>query len=84
MIKGKTITSTSRERNTVFWLGITSLLFVPVFKTVTHLPPYMGVLLGLGVMWVINAVIHKDRDVEKKRNNNVSKGHLLNRVFSAF
>ena len=32
-------------------LGLAALLFVPIFKTVTHLPPYMGILFGLGVLW---------------------------------
>ncbi len=57
------------ERNLVFWLGIASLLFVPVFKTITHLPPYMGILFGLGVMWIITEIIHSERD-------DLEKGHL--------
>jgi Na+/H+ antiporter NhaD/arsenite permease-like protein len=60
--RNKNFTTSSRERNTVFWLGIGSLLFVPVFKTVTHLPPYMGILLGLGIMWVITEMIHSEKD----------------------
>ena len=54
------------ERNVVFWLGVSSLLFVPVFKTITHLPPYLGVLLGLGVMWVITELIHSEKDEAEK------------------
>ncbi len=78
VVKNKNITSTSRERNTVFWLGIGSLLFVPVFKTVTHLPPYMGVLLGLGVMWVITEMIHSEKDEAEK--GQLSVNHALRKI----
>jgi Na+/H+ antiporter NhaD/arsenite permease-like protein len=56
------IPSTPRERKWVFFMGLAALLFVPVFKTVTHLPPFMGVLLGLGVMWVVTELIHSEKD----------------------
>ena len=74
----KEFTNTQRERNTVFWVGIGSLLFVPVFKTVTHLPPYMGVLLGLGVMWVITEKIHSKKD-EAERGQ-LSVNHALRKI----
>ena len=54
------------ERNTVFFLGIGALVFVPVFKTITHLPPFMGVLFGLGILWVITEMIHSSKDDEDK------------------
>ncbi|MBN2189495.1 MAG: sodium:proton antiporter NhaD [Chitinispirillaceae bacterium] len=47
------------HRNLVFFTGIGVLLFVPVFKALTHLPPFMGVLLGFGVIWVLVEVLHK-------------------------
>ncbi len=53
---------TTGERNLVFWLGVSALLFVPVFKAFTHLPPFMGILLGLGVLWVATELIHKGSD----------------------
>jgi len=73
-----TFTNTSRERNTVFWVGVGSLLFVPVFKTVTHLPPYMGVLLGLGVMWVITEMIHSGKDDAER--GQLSVNHALRKI----
>ena len=76
--KDKNLTSTTRERNTVFWLGIGSLLFVPVFKTVTHLPPYMGVLLGLGIMWVVTEMIHHEKDEAEK--GLLSVNHALRKI----
>jgi Na+/H+ antiporter NhaD/arsenite permease-like protein len=55
-----------RDRNIVFVSGLLILLLVPVFKTVTHLPPYMGMLMGLGIMWVITEIIHHAKDTQDK------------------
>lgn len=68
----------SRERNIVFWLGISSLLFVPVFKTVTNLPPYMGILFGLGLLWVITEMIHSGKDEAEK--GLLSVNHALRKI----
>jgi Na+/H+ antiporter NhaD/arsenite permease-like protein len=57
---------TNGERNLVFGMGVAALLFVPVFKSITHLPPFMGILLGLGVLWVTTELIHKDSDDEAR------------------
>ena len=59
-------TTTVFERNLVLGLGLAALLFVPVFKTVTHLPPYMGILFGLGVLWVTTEFIHRNKNAEDK------------------
>lgn len=59
-------TSTAFERNFVFFLGVGVLIFVPVFKTVTHLPPFMGMLFGLGVMWIVTEIIHSEKDEADK------------------
>ncbi len=74
----KELTSTPRERNAVFWVGLSSLLFVPVFKTVTHLPPYLGVMLGLGLMWVITELIHHEKDEAEK--GVLSVNHALRKI----
>lgn len=58
--------TTPFERKLVLGLGIGSLLFVPIFKTVTHLPPYMGILFGLGVLWVTTEFIHRNKNDEHK------------------
>ena len=42
----------------VFWLGLGALIFVPVFKSLTGLPPFMGILLGVGVLWVLTDLWH--------------------------
>lgn len=53
--------------------GIGFLIFVPVFKTVTHLPPFMGMLLALGMMWVITTLLHKSKDKEMAEKYNVAR-----------
>ena len=58
--------TTPFERNLVFCLGIGALLFVPVFKTITHLPPYMGIMFGLGVLWVVTEIMHRSKHDEHK------------------
>lgn len=54
------------ERKLVFIMGVAGLLFVPVFKTVTHLPPFMGMMLSLGMMWVITEIIHRSKNHEDR------------------
>lgn len=54
------------EKKTVFFLGIGSLLFVPVFKTVTQLPPFMGILFGLGLIWLVTEIIHSEKDEQDR------------------
>ncbi|HMU72771.1 MAG TPA: sodium:proton antiporter NhaD [Ferruginibacter sp.] len=66
------------ERNLVFFVGVGCLLFVPVFKTITHLPPYMGILFGLGLMWVITELIHSGRDEDEKGVFSVN--HALRKI----
>ena len=65
-IEHKLNPTTSFERNLVFCLGVLGLLFVPVFKTITHLPPYMGMLLSLGVLWIATEILHRAKNIEDK------------------
>ncbi|MBO0934454.1 sodium:proton antiporter NhaD [Fibrella aquatilis] len=51
-----------RDRRLMLAIGLGGMLFVPIFKTLTGLPPYMGMMLVLGVIWVASEVIHKDKD----------------------
>ncbi len=64
--------TTPSERMFMLIVGILALVSVPVFKTVTHLPPYLGMLLGLGVLWVMNDRYLRHRPHEDKRHLNVS------------
>lgn len=54
-------------------MGVGLLLFVPVFKTITHLPPYLGILFGLGVMWVTTEIMHRNspKNYEKLSVNTI-------------
>ncbi len=70
--------TTPFERNLVFWLGIGSLLFVPVFKTITQLPPYIGILLGLSVLWIVTEIMHKSKNDEYRSKRTVAG--VLHRV----
>jgi Na+/H+ antiporter NhaD/arsenite permease-like protein len=58
--------TTKTERTAVLVAGVSALIFVPIFKTVTHLPPFMGMFFGLGVMWIITEILHKSKDIEEK------------------
>jgi len=70
--------TTAFERNLVFYLGVGSLLFVPIFKTITHLPPYIGILLGLSVLWIVTEILHKSKNEEFK--SKVTVAHVLRKV----
>ncbi len=59
------------ERKLMLYLGVGALIFVPVFKTLTHLPPFMGMLFGLGVIWITTELIHKNKSGEDKRKLSV-------------
>lgn len=48
-------------RNLMFWLGLAILVAVPVFKTITHLPPFIGILFGLGLLWAVGDVVHRKK-----------------------
>lgn len=52
----------------MFFLGLGILLLVPVFKTVTHLPPFMGILFGLGILWVLGELIHRQKPEDTKEH----------------
>ena len=58
--------TTRFERNLIFYLGVCGLLFVPIFKTVTHLPPYVGMLLSLGILWLTTEIVHRSKNYEIK------------------
>lgn len=67
-----------KEKKWVLYLGLGSLLFVPIFKTITHLPPFMGVLLGLGVLWATTELLHIKKEENTRKSLSISK--ILQRV----
>jgi Na+/H+ antiporter NhaD/arsenite permease-like protein len=64
--------TTEREKNLVLFIGLVSLLFVPVFKTLTGLPPFMGMLFSLGAMWLLTELIHSGKDTDDKDSLSVN------------
>ena len=67
----------SWQRTLIFCVGIGALLFVPIFKTITHMKPYMGVLLGLGVLWIITEIIHRK---ETEHNKDLHIASIISRI----
>ncbi len=74
-VEGPTIVETNHDRQTtdfqrnlMFFLGLGILIAVPVFKTVTHLPPFMGILFGLGILWLVGDLIHRHTEDQFKEH----------------
>ena len=63
--------TTEAERKAVFFLGVGGLLFVPVFKVMTHLPPVIGMTFSLGVLWVVTELMHHSKNEEVKSTRTV-------------
>jgi len=70
--------TTTTERMLVLCAGVACLIFVPVFKTVTHLPPFMGMFFGVGVMWTLTELLHKGKALEEKSSYSVL--HALTKI----
>jgi Na+/H+ antiporter NhaD/arsenite permease-like protein len=66
------------ERNLMFVLGLAALLGVPVFKATTHLPPFLGILFGLGLLWAIGDRVHREKPYAERRR--VTIAHALTRI----
>ncbi len=62
-----------KDGRIILFFGVGFLIFVPIFKTLTHLPPFMGMLLALGCIWVITTIIHKNKDGEIAERYTVAK-----------
>ena len=69
---------TKAQRDIIFWLGVGGLCFVPIFKTLTHLPPFMGILLVLGILWTVTEIFHYNTSEDDTMAKRVSD--LLSRI----
>ena len=69
---------TKRQRNIIFWLGVGGLCFVPIFRSLTNLPPFMGILLVLGILWTVTEIFHRTTDEEDTMAKRVTE--LLTRI----
>jgi Na+/H+ antiporter NhaD/arsenite permease-like protein len=66
------------ERNLTFYLGLAILVMVPAFKTATGLPPFMGILFGLGILWAVGELIHRGKEEDQKKH--LTLAHALTRI----
>lgn len=66
------------ERNIVFFLGVGGLVFVPIFRLLTGLPPFMGILLVLGLLWTTTEVFYRNKNIDHSMQRRVT--HLLTRI----
>jgi Na+/H+ antiporter NhaD/arsenite permease-like protein len=74
-----TLSSTEeRDGKIMLFAGAGSLIGVPIFKTLTHLPPYMGILLALGLVWILSELLHSEKDEEAKKH--LSVGYALTKI----
>lgn len=70
-LKDENVRASASEQRLILFSGIGVLLFVPVFKTITHLPPFMGMLLGLGFLWILTELVHRGKDEQQKQKLSV-------------
>lgn len=75
---GSGIRTSDFERKLMFFLGIGILVAVPAFKTLTHLPPFMGILFGLGILWLVGDLVHRHKEDEFKHH--LTLVHALSRI----
>ncbi|MFZ4543324.1 MAG: sodium:proton antiporter NhaD [Saprospiraceae bacterium] len=64
----------------MFWIGLAALVFVPVFKTISHLPPYMGMLFALAMVWMASEFMHPEENFDEERRYLYSAQKALSRV----
>jgi len=65
---------------TMLWLGLGAIVFVPIFKTLTHLPPYVGMMLSLAVVWLVSEYIQPEDNFDKSRKHLYSANKALSRI----
>ena len=67
-----------KERSALFYLGVGGLIFVPIFKTVTHLPPFVGMLFVLGIIWIYTELMYNKKALTNGPQNRLSR--ILQRI----
>jgi Na+/H+ antiporter NhaD/arsenite permease-like protein len=70
--------STAFEGSLMFFLGLAILVAVPIFKTITHLPPFLGILFGLGILWVVGDLMHRSKEEDARQH--LTLAHALSRI----
>jgi len=74
----KALVTSSFERDLMFFLGLGILVAVPVFKTLTHLPPFLGILFGLGILWLVGDLLHRNKPQDDRES--LTLVHALTRI----
>jgi Na+/H+ antiporter NhaD/arsenite permease-like protein len=64
----------------MLFIGLGMIVFVPIFKTITHLPPYLGMMMSLGVVWLVSEYIHPEENFDKERRHLYSAHKALSRI----
>ena len=71
---------TKKERNMLFYLGVGGLIFVPIFKTITHLPPFIGMLFSLSILWIVTELMYNKKALDPQRQHRLPR--ILQRIDS--
>lgn len=66
------------QRKAIFWLGVGGLVFVPIFKSITHLPPFVGILLIVGILWTLTEIFYRNKGEESGTQKRISD--ILSRI----
>ena len=69
---------TKKERNMLFYLGVGGLIFVPIFKTITHLPPFIGMLFSLSILWIVTEMMYNNKALDPQRQHRLPR--ILQRI----
>jgi Na+/H+ antiporter NhaD/arsenite permease-like protein len=72
------VRTTAFERKLMFFMGLGILVAVPAFKTLTHLPPFLGILFGLGILWLTGDLVHRRKEDRDKQSYTLA--HALSRI----
>ncbi len=80
----KTVENDTNEKllssSKMLYIGLSAIIFVPIFKTITHLPPYLGMIFSLGLVWLCSEFIHPEENFDKKNDNRFSVNTALSRI----
>jgi len=80
IVKDNAILETYLSSRKMLFLGLGAIVFVPFFKTATHLPPYIGMMLSLGVVWLVSEYIHPEEDFTEERKHQFTAHQALSRI----
>ena len=72
---------TESQRKIVFWVGVGGLIFVPIFKSITHVPPFVGILLVLGALWLVTELFYRSQDEHAEGSSTQKRiSHIISRI----